>query len=856
MSIDYYNQQNNINVYEKNPFLNNNNITNISPNDNSKTIENIDDIAEVPVKDPDIDYLQKFSLENGSNTFQIPAPRKYSLNIVRTPKHKNYFENNLNRPTSGKIPHPRKTHGIISFDRNRLGNNLNKRNSSGEKPPSKRVQSKYSSVSENKYQFIQRYEGAQNFGIPNFTENYNIKANYGPLDSTKGKRKRSSGMAINNMNVPGQKTYRSPNLNVINGFYLNQNTNQNLLYDGRKNRLNNKGISTYNNNTINVTKFKNNIQFNNKLVTNFDVINRNKSPQNYQNNQNINNYNKYTYNNQNVNFVNQRLTTGGYNTNANENINTFYERYTSPSQVNKNPINQNKIVETATVTKIFSSKDNLNTNNKKKVNHSNEGAVSEELDNLINQINRKSEEYLEKMEKLKNDNIPQDNQRQTISNNFNNNNILTQEEINQIFAKQSNPYSDNKNIAYINPTASNIIAPNSNLKLQTKYSTRTNQIITRNNFNSRNINELIGRNQNQNINIYNQPESTRLTITNEKTNNIISNPINVNKPIINNNNTNNNFELIYNDFDGSGLLKNYNGVSLPGKNYAGKTKTNQDAFICNTNINNIKDFNIFGVLDGHGPDGHFVSEFVSNFIPNQIINNPEIKNLSTPEEVYKKLKENNYKIINQSFVQSDKQLKTMQFDIRESGCTCCLVIHIGKHIICANTGDSRAIVAYDQVNDINSKNLDFLTVMPLSIDNKPELTEEISRILMAGGVVAKLKNDFGEEVGPYRVWVKGKDYPGLAMSRSIGDLFAKSVGVIPDPTILEYNINKSTKFIIACSDGVWEFLDNETVMNIGKKYYLKNDAVELSHELISRSFKEWTENDKIVDDITAVVAFF
>ena len=146
--------------------------------------------------------------------------------------------------------------------------------------------------------------------------------------------------------------------------------------------------------------------------------------------------------------------------------------------------------------------------------------------------------------------------------------------------------------------------------------------------------------------------------------------------------------------------------------------------------------------------------------------------------------------------------------------------------------------------------------MPLSIDNKPELAEEISRILMGGGVVEKMKNDFGEEVRPCRVWIKGKDYPGLAMSRSIGDLFAKSVGVIQDPGILEYEINDSTKFIIACSDGVWEFLDNNTVMSIGRKYYLKNEAVELSQELISKSFKEWTENDKIVDDITAVVAFF
>ena len=149
-----------------------------------------------------------------------------------------------------------------------------------------------------------------------------------------------------------------------------------------------------------------------------------------------------------------------------------------------------------------------------------------------------------------------------------------------------------------------------------------------------------------------------------------------------------------------------------------------------------------------------------------------------------------------------------------------------------------------------------MDVVPLSIDYKPELPEETTRIMMAGGVVEQMKDDFGEGVGPYRVWVQGKDYPGLAMSRSIGDLKGKSIGVIPDPGILEYDINESTKYVIACSDGVWEFLNNETVMNIGKKFYLENNASSYCHELVSKAFSEWEKNDSIVDDITAVVAFF
>jgi hypothetical protein len=37
-----------------------------------------------------------------------------------------------------------------------------------------------------------------------------------------------------------------------------------------------------------------------------------------------------------------------------------------------------------------------------------------------------------------------------------------------------------------------------------------------------------------------------------------------------------------------------------------------------------------------------------------------------------------------------------------------------------------------------------------------------------------------------RVWIKNHNFPGLAMSRSLGDKLAHTVGVIPDPGIKLY----------------------------------------------------------------------
>ena len=39
----------------------------------------------------------------------------------------------------------------------------------------------------------------------------------------------------------------------------------------------------------------------------------------------------------------------------------------------------------------------------------------------------------------------------------------------------------------------------------------------------------------------------------------------------------------------------------------------------------------------------------------------------------------------------------------------------------------------------------------------------------------------GDPIGPYRVWLKNENVPGLAMSRSVGDRVAHSVGVISEP---------------------------------------------------------------------------
>ena len=62
--------------------------------------------------------------------------------------------------------------------------------------------------------------------------------------------------------------------------------------------------------------------------------------------------------------------------------------------------------------------------------------------------------------------------------------------------------------------------------------------------------------------------------------------------------------------------------------------------------------------------------------------------------------------------------------------------------------------------------------------------------------------------------------PGLAMSRSIGDYVAHSVGVSTDPEVMRFDLNSDHKFIVIASDGVWEFLSNEEIGQIVWPFFL------------------------------------
>lgn len=367
---------------------------------------------------------------------------------------------------------------------------------------------------------------------------------------------------------------------------------------------------------------------------------------------------------------------------------------------------------------------------------------------------------------------------------------------------------------------------------------------------------------------------------------------------------NNRIIIDSNNENNKNMIKAYGVVSKPGKDEKNIIKINQDNYIVSTNIFNKRNLSIFGVLDGHGINGHFVSNYVGKYILNNFNNNKEISTCQSYEEIYYKLKENNYKIIKDLFINAEKELHKENFDCNFSGTTAIIIFEIGKYLISANVGDSRAILIYSNINNSlietiknnfekhtnRMYNLNYNTyqikniikpysnkksklsfsfekdrinqlksltkIFNLSRDLKPDIPSEKKRIKKYGGIIGKYIDKKGDKNGPFRVWVKSQNYPGLAMSRSIGDFVASSIGVIPEPEITEYKLNKNSKYMVICSDGIWDFISNEKVMDIGNRFYPKNTPEEFCNELVKQATYFWEKNDIVIDDITALVVYF
>jgi hypothetical protein len=92
---------------------------------------------------------------------------------------------------------------------------------------------------------------------------------------------------------------------------------------------------------------------------------------------------------------------------------------------------------------------------------------------------------------------------------------------------------------------------------------------------------------------------------------------------------------------------------------------------------------------------------------------------------------------------------------------------------------------------------------PLSFDHKAEDEREACRIKMNGGRIFPYLDEEGEPMGPFRIWIKEKNIPGLAMTRSFGDYVASTVGVISEPEVTHFEVTSGTFLLTQTTSSWW-----------------------------------------------------
>ncbi|XP_076954446.1 putative protein phosphatase 2C 33 [Bidens hawaiensis] len=302
----------------------------------------------------------------------------------------------------------------------------------------------------------------------------------------------------------------------------------------------------------------------------------------------------------------------------------------------------------------------------------------------------------------------------------------------------------------------------------------------------------------------------------------------------------------------------------------GKKGTNQDAMIVWENFGSRTDTVFCGVFDGHGPFGHLVAKRVRDSLPLKLTANWDV-NIKGSDDVLREVTLNEepgfnsedskalsdpatnknsekLQVLKDSFLKAfkvmDRELRMYaNIDCFCSGTTAVTLIKQGQDLIIGNIGDSRAILCTKDKNNI-------LVAVQLTVDLKPNLPAEAERIRKCRGRVFALH----DEPDVTRVWLPNNNSPGLAMARAFGDFCLKDFGLISVPDIFHRRLTENDQFVVLASDGIWDVLTNQEVVDIVASAESRSCAARAVVESAVRAWRYKYPTSK-VDDCAVVCLF-
>lgn len=263
-------------------------------------------------------------------------------------------------------------------------------------------------------------------------------------------------------------------------------------------------------------------------------------------------------------------------------------------------------------------------------------------------------------------------------------------------------------------------------------------------------------------------------------------------------------------------------------------KQNQDVVVIRPSYGGLPFLHLFGVFDGHGAHGAAASHFARDRMEALLLQELRGRSGGSLERVAGLSTEAVVAACKAAFLGVERALGlSLEVDDSFSGTTAVIVLLIGCRLFAASVGDSRAVLGLRKGEESRAVAVDALTW-----DHTPCRADELARVKRAGGVVMSYEQmsspqgaarpswhtqvhqkqdaaaaDALPSLDPPRVWDRSVTKPGCCFTRSLGDSFAKTLGVIADPEVTVRELEGASTLCLG-SDGVFEFLTNKELLAI------------------------------------------
>ncbi|EAS00847.2 protein phosphatase 2c (macronuclear) [Tetrahymena thermophila SB210] len=268
------------------------------------------------------------------------------------------------------------------------------------------------------------------------------------------------------------------------------------------------------------------------------------------------------------------------------------------------------------------------------------------------------------------------------------------------------------------------------------------------------------------------------------------------------------------------------------------------------NAHNMSDYFVYvddhikliSVFMGHGAYGNKISNLSCRLLFKHFFKEQLIK--LQPQIGFKRLFMNVDKYISQHIAYYDLEQK---FNSMLSGASCTLVLIQQNKIFVAYVGNIQAVIFRQQFCYKSQKQ----NQVQMSGFHIPANQYEKERIQKNTGEIRQWKNDFID-----RVFVRGRTFPGIEVTRCFGNDIAKMIGVINEPDIYYHEISKQNDaFLLVTTPNFFDYISYEEVYQILNSFNQK--TVKKAQDLLQKRIKNlYSQQIEVITDLAFVLYYF